>query len=87
MTFQHRDSSCLVWRKDQQALSGPIPEATQAKGAVDDAPDFANSPLPAAMLAVAHEDSPHNRQTLYESMLHTWFVVPAKEAALDQPGF
>jgi len=39
------------------------------------------------MLAVAHDDSPQNRQTLYQSMLQTWFVVPTKEAAPDQPGF
>ena len=50
-------------------------------------PDFANSPLPAAMLAVAHDDSPQNRQMLYQSMLQTWFVVPTKEAAPDKPGF
>jgi hypothetical protein len=50
-------------------------------------PDFANSPLPAAMLAVANGDSPQNRQTLYQSMLDTWFVVPTREAPPDKPGF
>jgi hypothetical protein len=53
----------------------------------DAPPDFANSPLPAAMLAVAHDDSPQNRRTLYESMLNTWFVVPTREVAPDEPGF
>ena len=64
-----------------------IPKPLKRKVPTKDAPDFANSPLPAAMLAVAHDDSPQNRQTLYESMLQTWFVVPTKEAAPDQPGF
>jgi hypothetical protein len=50
-------------------------------------PDFANSHLPAAMLAVANEDSPQNRQKLYQSMLNTWFVVPTRETSPDKPGF
>ena len=88
MTFRRRDSSCFVRREDEQAPGRPDPETPEAKSAVRwRAPDFANSPLPAAMLAVAHDDSPQNRQTLYQSMLQTWFVVPTKEAAPDQPGF
>jgi hypothetical protein len=87
MTCRHRDSSCFVRREDEQTPSPPNPEATGAKRELQDAPDFANSPLPAAMLAVAHDDSPQNRQTLYESMLQTWFVVPTKEVAPDKPGF
>jgi hypothetical protein len=39
------------------------------------------------MLAVAHDDTPQNRQALYQSMLQTWFVAPTKEAVPDQPGF
>jgi hypothetical protein len=65
-------------------------EAPQAKlpsPAVDEPPDFANSPLPAAMLAVAKNDSPQNRQILYQSMLVSWFVVPTRKATYDRPGF
>src|SRR5579864_2504601 len=54
---------------------------------MSDQPDFANSPLPAAMLAVAQDDSPQNRKALYQSMLNTWFVVPTREAVPDTPGF
>jgi hypothetical protein len=39
------------------------------------------------MLAVAKDDSPQNRQTLYQSMLASWFVVPTKEEPHDKPGF
>ncbi len=59
--------------------SGPSP----AKGQ----PDFENSPLPAAMLAVAHGDSPKTRHVLYESMLKTWFLVPTREPVPEAPGF
>ncbi|HVG91275.1 MAG TPA: enhanced serine sensitivity protein SseB C-terminal domain-containing protein, partial [Alphaproteobacteria bacterium] len=50
-------------------------------------PDFANSPLPAAMLAVAHGDSPETRRVLYESMLKSWFLAPTREAVTEAPGF
>jgi hypothetical protein len=50
-------------------------------------PQFENSPLPAAMLAVANGDSPETRRVLYESMLMTWFLVPTREAVPDAPGF
>jgi SseB protein N-terminal domain/SseB protein C-terminal domain len=51
-------------------------------------PQFAESPLPAAMLAVAHHDSPENRRVLYESMFKTWFLVPTRETPVpDTPGF
>ena len=90
MSLRRRDSGCFVQREDEQApgLSGP--EAPQAKLPVHDAleqPGFANSPLPAAMLAVANEDSPQNRRALYQSMLDTWFVAPTREAPPDKPGF
>jgi hypothetical protein len=88
MSFRRRDSSCFVRREDDLAPS--LSEPPQAKKPVDAAqaqPDFANSTLPAAMLAVAHDDTPQNRQTLYQSMLQTWFVAPTKEAVPDQPGF
>ena len=76
-------------RREDETNGGPsTPDAAQggpspAKGQ----PDFANSPLPAAMLAVAHGDSPETRRVLYESMLKTWFVVPTREAVPDAPGF
>ncbi|HET9167242.1 MAG TPA: enhanced serine sensitivity protein SseB C-terminal domain-containing protein [Candidatus Angelobacter sp.] len=82
-----RWSTCI--RREDETNGGPsAPDAAQAgPPPANDAPDFANSPLPAAMLAVAHEDSPQNRQMLYQRMFQTWFVVPTKEAVPDQPGF
>jgi hypothetical protein len=82
-----RWSTCI--RREDETNGGPsAPDAAQAgPSPANDAPDFANSPLPAAMLAVAHDDSAHNRQTLYQSMLQTWFVVPIREAVPDKPGF
>jgi len=82
-----RWSTCIS--REDEINGGPAaPDAAQAgPSPAKGAPDFANSPLPAAMLAVAHGDSPQNRQTLYQSMLQTWFVVPTKEAVPDQPGF
>lgn len=53
----------------------------------DGQPDFANSRLPAAMLAMAQDDSPQNRRILYQSMLDAWFVAPTREATHDKPGF
>ncbi|HLK06740.1 MAG TPA: enhanced serine sensitivity protein SseB C-terminal domain-containing protein [Candidatus Angelobacter sp.] len=90
MRIRRRDSTCFVRREDEHAPGPRDLETPDAKKTVDGAlaqPDFANSPLPAAMLAVAHEDSPQNRKTLYQSMLNTWFVVPTKEATPDKPGF
>jgi len=82
-----RWSTCIS-REDEINGEPANPDAAQAgPSPVKGAPDFANSPLPAAMLAVAHDDSPQNRQALYQSMLQTWFVVPTKEAVPDQPGF
>jgi hypothetical protein len=82
-----RWSNCI--RREDETNGGPFtPDAAQggpspAKGQ----PDFENSPLPAAMLAVAHGDSPETRRVLYESMLKTWFLVPTREAPADAPGF
>src|SRR5438270_12086247 len=90
MSFRRRDLSCFVRQEDEQAPHPPHGDTLQASKLALDAreqPDFANSPLPAAMLAVAHDDSPQNRQTLYQSMLQTWFVAPTKDAVPDQPGF
>lgn len=90
MSFRRRDSSCFVRREDELAPGLADPEPPQAKRpvhAAQEQPDFAISPLPAAMLAVAHDDTPQNRRTLYQSMLQTWFVAPTKEAVPDQPGF
>jgi hypothetical protein len=90
MSFRRRDSSCFFRREDELAPGLADPEPPQAKKpvhAAQEQPDFAISPLPAAMLAVAHDDTPQNRQALYQSMLQTWFVAPTKEAVPDQPGF
>jgi type III secretion system (T3SS) SseB-like protein len=88
-----RDMSVTRWptyiRREDEPNGGPsTPDAAEggpspAKGQ----PDFENSPLPAAMLAVAHGDSPETRRVLYESMLKTWFLVPTREAPPDAPGF
>ena len=82
-----RGSTCI--RREDETNGGPsTPDAAHggpspAKGQ----PDFANSPLPAAMLAVAHGDSPETRRVLYESMLKSWFLVPTREAPPEAPGF
>jgi len=82
-----RWSTCI--NREDEINGGPAaPSAAQAgPSPAKGAPDFANSPLPAAMLAVAHDDSPQNRQTLYRSMLASWFVVPTREAPQEKPGF
>jgi hypothetical protein len=82
-----RWSTCIL-REDETNGGPSAPDAAQwgsspAKGQ----PDFENSPLPAAMLAVAHGDSPETRHVLYESMLKTWFLVPTRERVPDAPGF
>ena len=90
MSLRRRDLSCFVRREDETSPGPPSSEAPQAKlpsPAADEPPNFANSPLPAAMLAVAKDDSPQNRQILYQSMLASWFVVPTKETLPDKPGF
>jgi hypothetical protein len=89
MSFRRRDSSCFVRREDDPVPGPPGRGTPQAKSpaAADEQPDFANSPLLAAMLAVAKGDSPQNRQILYQSMLASWFVVPTREATHDKPGF
>jgi hypothetical protein len=90
MSLRRRDSGCFVQREDELAPGPPGPGATETNRPVHDAlasPDFANSTLPAAMLAVANDDSLENRRTLYQSMLNTWFVVPIRETVPDKPGF
>lgn len=90
MTIRRGDSGCFVRREDDRDPGPRGPEGEQTQKTVDGAlaqPDFANSTLPAAMLAVAHQDSPQNRRTLYQSMLNTWFVVPTREAVSAKPGF
>src|SRR5579864_1503176 len=90
MSLRCRDLNCSVRREDEKSPGPPSGETTQPKissPAAYDQPDFANGPLPAAMLAVAHEDSQQNRRTLYQSMLESWFVVPVREAAPEKQGF
>jgi hypothetical protein len=90
MRLRRSDLSCFVQREDETSPGPPAFESPQAKApslAPDEAPDFANSPLPAAMLAVAKDDSPQNRQILYQSMLASWFVVPTREEPPEKPGF
>ena len=90
MNLRCRDSGCFVRREDEQAPGLPdfaTPPANEPVPGELEQPDFANSPLPAAMLAVANDDSPQNRRTLYQSILNTWFVVPTRETVPDQPGF
>ena len=82
-----RWSTCI--RREDETNGGPsAPGAAQAEpSAAQSQPQFENSPLPAAMLAVAHGDSPETRRVLYESMLKTWFLVPTREPVPDAPGF
>src|SRR6478672_4919870 len=81
-----RWSTCI--RREDETNGGPSAPAAQggpspAKGQ----PDFENSPLPAAMLAVAHGDSAETRRVLYVSTLKTWFLVPTRQPVTDTPGF
>jgi hypothetical protein len=76
-----------VRREDEMDAGPSFPNAAQFVQPPADAPSFADSPLPAAMLAVAHDDSPENRRVLYESMLKTWFLVPTREGVPETPGF
>src|ERR1051326_8055763 len=90
MSLRRRNLACFVRRDDLEDSGPPNSEELQPKplspGGPEE-PDFANSPLPAAMLAVANEDSPQNRQALYQSMLEAWFIVPTREAPPETPGF
>src|SRR5690348_7317561 len=82
-----RRSTCI--RREDETNGGPSTPGTAqaAPSAAQGQPQFENGPLPAAMLAVAHGDSPETRRVLYESMLKTWFLVPTREAVPDAPGF
>src|SRR6476646_1093903 len=86
-----RNISVIRWspciRREDETNGGPsAPAAQGGPSSAKGQPDFQNSPLPAAMLAVAHGDSPETRRVLYESMLKTWFLVPTREAVADEPG-
>jgi len=90
MSLRRRNLACFVRRDDLEDTGPPNDEESHIKPPPQGGPqepDFANSPLPAAMLAVANEDSPQNRQALYESMLDAWFIVPTREAPPETPGF
>lgn len=67
--------------------SGADPAPTRSSATAPGAPQFEDSPLPSAMLAVAHNDTPENRHVLYEAMFKTWFLVPTREEPVDSPGF
>ena len=81
-------SLTFIQREDETNGGPSTPGTAQAAPSpAQGQPQFENSPLPAAMLAVAHGDSPETRRVLYESMLKTWFLVPTREAVPDAPGF
>ncbi|MGZ4877721.1 MAG: enhanced serine sensitivity protein SseB C-terminal domain-containing protein [Candidatus Angelobacter sp.] len=84
------ESNCCIRREDEKN-PGPanpdVPRPQTPPASAPERPDFENSALPAAMLAVAHGDSPQTRRILYESMLETWFLVPTREVVSDAPGF
>jgi hypothetical protein len=83
-------SICCIHREDEKNPASASSEAQRTAAQPASAlkqPDFENSPLPAAMLAVANGDSPQTRRVLYESMLETWFLVPTREMVTDPPGF
>jgi hypothetical protein len=85
--FVARWSTCI--RREDEPNGGPsAPGAAQpAPSSAQGQPQFENGPLPVAMLAVAHGDSPETRRVLYESMLKTWFLIPIKEGVQsDSPG-
>ena len=91
MSLGRRDFGCFARREDEKSPGPPGGETPQAKipsPAADDQPDFANSALPAAMLAVAQDDSPQNRRILYQSMLD-YLVCGAHKRSCpdDKPGF
>jgi hypothetical protein len=77
-------STTCIQRADDADPSPP--SSGRAQAAPSTQPQF-DSPLPAAMLAVAHDDSPGNRRVLYEIMFKTWFLVPTREDPPDTPGF
>jgi hypothetical protein len=84
-----RSITCIQ-QADDPGPSPSSPDGAQpgpSPAGAPDLPQFANSPLPAAMLAVAHHDSPENRRVLYESMLKTWFLVPTRDEPAEKPGF
>jgi SseB protein N-terminal domain/SseB protein C-terminal domain len=89
MSLRGSNLRCFILREDAEPPGPPAVEAQQAKtsSTAAEQPDFANSPLPAAMFAVAKDDSPQNRQTLYQSMFDAWFIVPTREAPPEEPGF
>src|SRR5882672_5478578 len=92
MSFQHRQVRRGINSVRRQDEADPGPHLGPSRPATStnvssDSPQFANSPLPPAMLAVAHHDSPENRRALYESMFKTWFLVPTMEAVSETPGF
>src|SRR5689334_25029350 len=80
-------STCI--RREDETNGGPSAPGAAQSGTppAQGQPDFENSPLPAAMLAVAHGDSVETRRVLYESMIKTWFLVPTREPVTDTPGF
>jgi len=87
-----RSTTCIQQADD--GAPGPSGPGSTSSGSIQSAaspaaelPDFSKNPLPAAMLAVAHQDTPENRSVLYDAMFKTWFVVPIKEGAHpDAPG-
>jgi hypothetical protein len=80
--------AALYVRREDEAGTSPASSGQAAAPNSPRQPNFADSPLPAAMLAVARQDSDANRRALYESMFKTWFLVPVKNMPeQDAPGF
>jgi len=79
---------CCIERADDADSDPSGPGIAQPRPAASvPEPQFAESPLPAAMLAVAHDDTPQNRRVLYESMFKPWFLVPTREELREKSGF
>jgi hypothetical protein len=78
-----------IRREDDADHSSPASAAGQpARSDAQQPPQFEHSPLPAAMLAVANDDTDANRRALYESMFATWFLVPTRTTPNPgAPGF
>jgi hypothetical protein len=85
-----RSTTCIEQADDGApgaSAPGPASSALSATPAPLN-PDFSKNPLPAAMLAVAHNDTPETRRVLYDSMFETWYIVPTRDPSpTDAPGF
>ncbi|HEY3770159.1 MAG TPA: SseB family protein [Candidatus Angelobacter sp.] len=80
--------TCIRREDDAEHSSTASAAAQPGRSDAQQPPQFENSPLPAAMLAVANDDTDANRRALYESMFASWFLVPTRNTpSPGAPGF